>query len=208
MKLPLAARIKKKAHQDIAYAQDLIMEEVYSFFPRAVFHGGTAIWRCYQGNRFSEDIDMYLLGKKNIDAFFERLQQKGFIIHKKMVKENSLYSELEFNRAIIRFEALFLAKKDAVLKEYELADGNYITVYTLTPEELLKEKINACLKRGKARDIYDIFFLLRLATKAPPELKKVTSIKIIDEENLSAIILSGPIPTVKEMKEYIARWEL
>jgi len=207
MKLPLAARIKKKAHQDIAYAQDLVMEEVYQFFPKAVFHGGTAIWRCYQGNRFSEDIDMYLPEKENIAAFFQRLQEKGFIIRKKRVKENSLYSELEFNRAIVRFEALFLNKKGAVLKEYELVDGNYIIVYTLTPEELLQEKITACLKREKVRDIYDVFFLLHLATKAPPEIKKIAAVKIRDEENLPALILSGLIPAVKEMREYIARWE-
>ena len=200
-------RIKKKAHQDIAYAQDLMMEEVYRFFPKAVFHGGTALWRCYQGNRFSEDIDMYLPHKENVNKFFERLQQKGFVIHKKRIKENSLYSELEFNRTMVRFEALFLAKKVAVLNEYELVDGNYLTVYTLTPEELLKEKIAACLKRGKVRDLYDIFFLLRLVTRTPPELKKIISIKIIDEENLPALILSGLVPTVKEMKEYIAQWE-
>ena len=115
MKIPLMLRIKKKAHQDIAYAQDLMMEEVYRFFPKAVFHGGTALWRCYQGNRFSEDIDMYLPHKENVNKFFERLQQKGFVIHKKRIKENSLYSELEFNRTMGRFEQLFLAKKGAVL---------------------------------------------------------------------------------------------
>ena len=84
---------------------------------------------------------------------------KGFIVHKKRVKENSLYSELEFNRAIVRFEALFFTKKEAILKEYGLVDGNYITVYTLTPEELLQEKIAACLKRGKVRDIGDILWM-------------------------------------------------
>ena len=28
--------------------------------PDATLYGGTAIWRCYGGNRFSEDIHIYL----------------------------------------------------------------------------------------------------------------------------------------------------
>lgn len=208
MKIPLALKIKKKVHQQIAAAQDLLMEEVYHFFPKAVFHGGTAIWRCYGGNRFSEDIDMYLPDKNMLADFFERMKQRGFLLHKQKVIEHSLYSLLEFNRAQVRFEALFLHKKNSILKEYELIDGNYMTVYTLSPEDLLQEKIAACLKRGKVRDLYDIFFLLRyIQGKRPKELDAIPTVPILDEQNLSAILLSGPIPTVKEMKEYILKWE-
>lgn len=207
MKLPLHLKIKKKAHQEIAYAQDLIMEEVYSFFPEAVFHGGTAIWRCYQGNRFSEDIDMHLADKKNVKAFFERLEQKGFKIIKERIKDNSLYSLLEFGRAQVRFEALFLKKENPILKEYEMIDGNLLNVYTLSAEELLQEKIAACLTRKKVRDLYDIFFLLRYVKKKPENLGKVVSIEITDPENLPALILLGSIPTVEQLKEYIKKWE-
>lgn len=42
--------------------------------------------------------------------------------------------------------------------------------------------------------------------KRPKELDAVMNAQIHDGENLQAIILSGPIPQVKEMKEYIARW--
>jgi len=91
--IPINLKLKRKAHKDIAYAQDLIVEEIYNFFPKAVFHGGTAIWRCYNGNRFSEDIDLYMNKDKNkIEEFFNSLVKKGFKIIKKRVKENSLYS--------------------------------------------------------------------------------------------------------------------
>ena len=207
MELPLHLKIKKKAHLDIAYAQDLIIGEIYSFIPKAVFHGGTAIWRCYKGNRFSEDIDLYLPSKAGIEDFFDKLAQIGFIIIKKRIKDNSLYSLLEFNRAQVRLECLFLNKK-GTLANYEMMDGNLITIYSLTPEELIVEKISACLKRKKVRDLYDIFFLLRSAEKKKYQnLKEIQEIDIEDEENLNAIILFGLIPTVKEMKEYIARWE-
>lgn len=183
------------------------MEEAYHFFPEAVLHGGTAIWRCYRGNRFSEDIDVYLMSKGPVDAFFGKLEQKGFTILKKRVKENSLYSLLEFDRVQVRFEAVFTRKEGAVLKDYEMVDGNFMAVYTLSPDDLMKEKIAACVKRKKIRDLYDVFFLLRYVKAAPKDLGRIEVVTIADEENLPAIILSGPAPTSEDMRRYIKEWE-
>ena len=47
--------------------QDRFIETVYSFDPSLILHGGTAIWRCYSGNRFSFDIDGYITSKKEFD---------------------------------------------------------------------------------------------------------------------------------------------
>ncbi len=208
MKIPLHLKLRKKAHQDIAYAQDIMIEEAYNFFPRAVLHGGTAIWRCYGGNRFSEDIDMYLPNKNNIDDFFKHLESRGFFIIKKRVKQNSLYSIMEFNRAEVRFEAVFARKTNVVLKEYETADGLLINVYTFSTDDLLDEKITTFLKRGKIRDLYDIFFLLRFAeNKINVPVEKIIKAPVNDEENLKAIIISGPIPSSVEMRSYIKKWE-
>ena len=52
-KIPLQVKLKRETHRRIASAQDLIVQEVYAVFERAVLHGGTAIWRCYNGKRFS-----------------------------------------------------------------------------------------------------------------------------------------------------------
>lgn len=206
MKLPLCVKIKKKVHQEIAAAQDIIVEEMYNFFPHAVFHGGTAIWRCYQGNRFSEDIDVYLQKKEAVDAFFQALERKGFEIIKKRVKENSLYSLLSYNRQQVRFEAVFEEKQNAILQEYEMIDGNLFTVFTLSANELIAEKTAALVKRKKVRDLYDIYFLLRYADKISGEcIKEILAVDIIDEKVLPALILSGPVPTITQMKEYIAR---
>ena len=58
--IPLILRLKKSAHKDIAAAQDLIVSALYEVFNDSVLHGGTSIWRCYKGNRFSEDVDAYI----------------------------------------------------------------------------------------------------------------------------------------------------
>ena len=181
----------------------------------AVLHGGTAIWRCYAGSRFSEDIDAYIprdIGK--IDAFFENLKKAGFHIQKKKVGENSIFSSLQLNRTDVRFEATF-QKKDGVLKEYETADGNWITVYTLLPEELIKEKIEAYLKRQKIRDLYDIFFLMRYVKNKEAistEIEKLVKSfqKPVDEKDLRILVLEGLVPDSEKLLQYIKdqlKWE-
>lgn len=55
MEIPLEKRLKKRLHVDVGRLQDEAMEVLYSVDNTLVLHGGTAIWRCFSGNRFSED---------------------------------------------------------------------------------------------------------------------------------------------------------
>ena len=210
--IPINLKLKRKAHKDIAYVQDLIVEELYNYFSQAVIHGGTAIWRCYNGNRFSEDIDVYIeKDKDKIENFFKSLEKRGFQIIKKRVKANSLYSSLRFNDISVQFEALFKKTKNFILKQYENSDGIFINVYTLSPEDLINEKADTYLKRKKIRDLYDIFFLLNYVSdkeRVILSLKKLIKnfSKPEDEENLKAIIIIGVIPSSKDIIDYITRW--
>jgi len=208
--IPLALKLRKASHREIAKAQDMIAEELYRVFENAVLHGGTAIWRCYQGNRFSEDIDAYIpRDKEKINLFFGNLERRGFVIEKKKIAENSVYSGMRIERTHVRFEATF-RKIEGILKEYEKIDGNFITVYTLSPEELIKEKVSAYIKRLKIRDLYDIFFLLRRVEddrKINESLKSLAeNFKMpVDKEELKVLILEGIIPTPEKMMDYIGR---
>lgn len=208
MEIPLILKLKKASHKEIAKAQDLIIEALYHTFDKAVLHGGTSIWRCYQGNRFSEEIDAYLPKEQpRINALFEDLEKKGFKIIKKKISQNSIYSDLELNQTRVRFEAIF-KKAGGVLKEYQTAEGNLITIYTLTPEELVKEKVNAYLKRYKVRDLYDIFFLLRHIKNKDSvrnELKLLVNKfkQPIDKKELRVLIIEGITPEIEKMLEYI-----
>ena len=78
--IPLILRLKRTNHKRIAEAQDLIIKELYGVFDKAVLHGGTALWRCYNGNRFSEDIDVYIPREmKKINQLFKNFEKVGFI---------------------------------------------------------------------------------------------------------------------------------
>jgi len=209
--IPLNLRLRKKIEKEIAYAQDIIIGELYKFFPRAVIHGGTAIWRCYQGNRFSDDVDVYInKDLSKIESFFKSLEGKGFKIIKKRIKENSIYSELEFNNVATKFEATFQYKKP-LSKKYETSESFFINVYTLSPEDLVIEKVETYLKRRKIRDLYDIFFLINhVENKKAIEsyLKKLIQNyeKPKDEANLANILIIGAVPSSDEILMEIKRW--
>ncbi len=208
MVIPINLRTKRASHKTLSYAQDLIVQRMYDFFPNAVLHGGTAIWRCYQGARFSEDIDVYLETLEGANGFFDALAKQGFTITKKRIKDNSIYSAMEFNRETVRFEAVFKKIDNRILKEYETSEGLFISVYTLSAEDLVKEKVAAYLKRKKIRDLYDIYFLLRyIKDKVELDFDKLAQVKPIDEEHLKVLIMSGPIPSVQDMLNYIKKWE-
>ena len=210
--LPLQLRLKREAHKKIAYAQDLIVKEVYAVFDKALLHGGTAIWRCYRGKRFSEDLDFYFpKDKEKIELLFGRLQRLGFTIKKKKISETSVYSELELDRVSVRLEATF-QRSSGVICDYELSDGNFIAIYSLTPEQFLVEKARTYLKRFKVRDLWDVFFLLKQVEHPSTilELGKVITHyqKPSDEGDLKVILLEGIVPSSDEMREYIKRtWE-
>src|SRR3989344_6452199 len=212
-KIPLINRIKKESHRQIAFAQDLIIEEVYRMIPKAVFHGGTCIWRCYSGKRFSDDLDFYFpKDKKMIEILFDNLKRKGFEIVKKKISERSVYSELSYQRTSVKLEATFQAIS-GVLVDYEKTNGTVISLYGLTPEQLIKEKISAYLKRRKIRDVYDVFFLLKLVADFNLVRKEIGIFirdyqKPLDENDLKVIILEGVIPESGDLINYIKRkWE-
>ncbi|HLC20059.1 MAG TPA: nucleotidyl transferase AbiEii/AbiGii toxin family protein [Candidatus Nanoarchaeia archaeon] len=206
--IPLILKIKKETHKDIAQAQDIIVEELYRVFNTAVIHGGTAIWRCYGAQRFSEDIDVYIpKDMTKLDLLFAHLEKRGFSIEKRNISEKSLYSNLLWDRTFVRFEAIF-RKTEGHLREYQTIEGNLITVYSLTPEEFIVEKVKAYLGRHKIRDLYDIFFLIRLVNDFSVIKPWIEKLKKefrppLDEKDLKVLILDGLVPTSEKMIEYL-----
>lgn len=154
--------MRRKEQRDIAELQDIAVSLMYKVFrPVPVLHGGTVIWRVYRSPRFSEDIDVY---HQNPSAFRGMLERELALLNLSLRKfretEHSVYAAIGDHRAV-RVE---FTKRDmtasSVEAEFELVSGGYIMVRALPPEILLREKIQAFIERRKARDLYDIFYLL------------------------------------------------
>ncbi|MBD3248776.1 hypothetical protein GF336_01910 [Candidatus Woesearchaeota archaeon] len=213
VKLKIIDKLKKKSHKDIALLQDMLIDIVYEVFPEAIFHGGTAIWRCYDGTRFSDDIDVYIKNdQKKLGIFKEKLKQRRTAIKEFKSTGNVVFSKLSLNSTEVRFEASFLKTKGkAIIKQYETIEGNYLNILTFSAEDLIIEKVKTYLSRLLVRDLYDIHHLLNYVedkNKIKPYLKRLLSRykKPKDENILETLVFVGAVPKTEQMLIKIKRW--
>ena len=139
------------------------------------FKGGTALRIIWHSPRFSEDLDFtgVNITVRGIEVLMEgalaKIELEGIqteIVESKGTSGGYL--------AIFRFEAA--EYKSSIQVEISLRNGkkglgtaaliqsDLVVPYTLIhlkEEILVAEKIQACLTRAKARDFYDLYFILR-----------------------------------------------
>ncbi len=210
MELPIVYKLKRESQRKLAELQDEVIEVVYSLLEDVVIHGGTAIWRCYGGKRFSEDIDLYADYKEDFKEKLEKeLKKRGLSLLKFRETENTLFSQISDNVTNMSLE-ITRKKVHGTLKIYWKANGNSIDVLTLTEKELMLEKIAAYNDRHRIRDIYDVYFLSRFVNdrdvKDTIRNYLLNISKPVDEDNLKAIVYEGKVPTFLEMLEELKIW--
>lgn len=210
--IPLALRLRRSIHRETALAQDLMVVGVIEVLPGSILHGGTAIWRCYGGNRFSEDVDFYFPGsaRRNLAKLAENLKRKGLETQGIRETANAVFAKFGEGVRSVRLEATFRTSV-SVVRPFEMIDGTFVTIRTLRPEGLLMEKISAYRERRKVRDLYDVYFLTRLVEPIGGIRARTRQLlerfeRPADEGELKAIIISGVAPRVGEMIEAIQRW--
>ena len=209
-----------------ARLEDVLMELLYGKYD-LTFHGGTCIWRCYNGNRFSRDLDFYMSapGKEGMERFrelSELLVKWGFTLKEKGYSNvtNTMHFLVE-STAKMKIDINFDYKKGSPI-EYTRVDGSKITVLGLTPLELLNEKIDAYGNKmarahkysiPEVQDLYDMYHLVSLAGKdartAGHLAKLIGAIKNDPPQNLRSLdhlILAGVAPSFELMIKRIERW--
>lgn len=211
MEIPLHNRLKKQMHREMAALQDLVVEKMYSADESAVLHGGTAIWRCFKGSRFSEDLDFYLKPKESFRESIESaLNAAGAKLSKFRQTGNAIYAKVEYGRSSMSLEIALRKFPNPVASGYEKTDGTFIDALTPSTPALLLEKLDAYLSRRLIRDIYDVYFLSRQVKEDEAYNKKVSGMleklpKPADEQNLKNLILSGAVPSFSQMAEAL-KW--
>ena len=201
-RIPLVKILKGRLLR-IAELQDAVILELSRRF-YFVLHGGLAVWRVYGGKRFSLDIDIYHEDPRklmNIPFKFTR---------KKLTSSGVLYLRLK-DGAEVELEASPMFKKKEIIEaDYWLVDGSSIVIRTLKQEELVREKVEAFLEKGKARDLYDIYYLLDLCDPALiKEEMKVLSEKLRipdDFSGLKELILMGVPPSFDAIERKVRRY--
>jgi predicted nucleotidyltransferase component of viral defense system len=164
--------LKTKDHIEKDYFQDLLLFHIYQNTNLLAFKGGTALYKLYQMPRFSEDLDFTLLGPFDIEKTIEGIAKglKATVKAKKL--KDSILFRLRFKGILTLSNTIRLdisLKNKALLgfdvKNYipEYIDINPFSLRAIKLEEMVAEKIHSLLVRKKARDLYDLFFLLRIS---------------------------------------------
>jgi predicted nucleotidyltransferase component of viral defense system len=141
---------------------------------QAYFKGGTALRLIYRSPRYSEDLDFDTpegdVGKiENLitDALNE-VEQEGIStdIHEAKPTTGGYLADLEFKTdeqiVIMQLEMSF--RKKECRGDVAQVGSSFLPLYAITQvvqEDLVGGKLSALLNRGKPRDFYDLYFMLR-----------------------------------------------
>lgn len=214
------------------YCQHLFLSHFYQKLTDQVyFKGGTALRMIYNSPRFSEDLD-FSSSLTDIHALEDAVV--GALAE--IARENVGVDIAEAKTTSGGYLAILTFRGDdaevAVQLEISLREGekrgeavtivsDFIPAYTilaLARDQLIDEKIRALLSRKKARDFYDLYFLLR-ANLLPPgkrdalplALETVRGAKIDFEQELKgflprshwAIIRGFPATLEREIERFV-----
>jgi predicted nucleotidyltransferase component of viral defense system len=146
-----------------------LLYHIYKKSNNFIFKGGTCLYKLYNLPRFSEGLDFSVLHQKNIKETIEKVAKElGAEIESKKTRTSFLF-KLRFPGILTKFNTVRI-DVSLVNVVFGFEVKNYISPYITIPpfslrvlklEEILAEKIHALLKRSNARDLYDLFFLLR-----------------------------------------------
>jgi predicted nucleotidyltransferase component of viral defense system len=220
---------RDRSQLDKANVEDALVELFYGRYGDIVMHGGTSIWRCYQGNRFSRDLDFYMKAGSQEERMVlyreisEFLKDKGFALKEKGYDSstNTMHFLVESN-VKMKVDINFNYRKGTPV-EYTKIDESRMIILALTPEELLSEKVEAYKDKldrvrkfdePEAQDLYDIYHLVQFVKK--PSNKTVKALKSLLERirdspptnmrSLDHLIIAGLPPTFDLMIKNISAW--
>ncbi len=166
------------------YLLELILFNLTDFRRILVFKGGTALYKFYNLNRFSEDLDFDIAGIQfNLDALIKRVL-RGFEL---TGMQRTLYVTNEYRNEInIKFTVrgpLYDGSKNSMSRvtlnlsrrERPIAMSNKLLIASyaeipsfevtvLDTKEIAAEKIRCIMTREKPRDIYDLWYLSKRET--------------------------------------------
>jgi predicted nucleotidyltransferase component of viral defense system len=215
MELPIEKKLDDQARVDRARLQDDVVESLYNVNPTTVLHGGTAIWRCYGGNRFSDDIGLYLLTDRESERVREGLvwaiRKFGIDIDKSRAIRDTTVVTVKRGTASVRIEmARNKTRIRPVDRNFERVNGTYLNILTLSPEDFIVEKIATYSNRRYVRDLYDIYHLSNMVENGKSINRKMCNFlrgieKPADEGVLKSIVYAGAVPSFQGMVSQIKR---
>lgn len=176
------------------------------------FKGGTALRMIYKSPRFSEDLDFSAL-YSDVKPIEQAVVRTVSEVEKENVKVALIESKetsggylgaINFEDQVVLHLQISLREGDKT-GEVTTIINDFVPTYTvmvLSKDQLVDEKMRALLNRQKARDFYDLYFMLRANLL---DLEKRSLLKKIKE-----ILKTAKVNFESELKQYLPKthWEV
>lgn len=202
-----------------AVLEDMLVGVVYRYSNRFTLHGGTCVWRCYKGNRFSRDVDFYfdLAGRDRSEFtkdLVKHLKGAGFLIKEKGYSLTDTLSVVVETNTKCKLDINFKYKEGNAI-DYMMVDDSMMKVIGLSADALIEEKINVHIEKtqkgaSEIQDLYDVWLLkdkVKLSHDIMERLRFLAETtkksRPSNANSLSALILSGLAPSVEQMLDDI-----
>jgi len=158
--------------------QDLIKQEIFELevleklknnriLEPLVFVGGTMLRLCHDLNRYSVDLDFWLIKKVDIKKYFTKIVdvlKQYYTITDSKIKYYTILVEIKSDKYSRKLKVEIRKEKECEYEE-KIAFSKYTNIQVLlkcaTLKQMLKNKIEAFLERKEIRDCFDIEFILR-----------------------------------------------
>lgn len=170
------------------FFQSIILFILYQEYGKSmVFKGGTALKKCHGLDRFSEDLDFTCVDKvdvKKLENGLKRfnleseMEMKGYKGGLKVILRIKGPLYIGVRPSLCKFIIDFSFRENVILKPEIRTIGRFLKeipmfdVFVMQESEILAEKIRAIMTRIKARDIYDLWFLLEKGVKFDEKLAR------------------------------------
>lgn len=160
------------------YFQHIFLSELYreKNSEKLLFKGGTALRIVYGSPRFSEDLDFNGVGisvaqiEGIVESVLVKMEEQGIkaAIEESKKTSGGYLAIFQFSgdgyQSGIQIEVSLRNKAQGKGGSVALVQSDFVPAYTLyhlNEQDLVKEKVEATLTRSKARDFYDLYFILR-----------------------------------------------
>lgn len=227
--------------QEKNYLQTVLLKSIYSKYD-LIFKGGTSLMMVYGLNRFSEDLDFTLLRPINPAKLQLDLSKDLTLLGLQFRIEKHQETELGFSFRIGIQGPLFRKELDRCYIYVEVSNREkhflppllhgFQPIYPdllpfagniLNKNEILAEKFRALCTRKKARDVYDIWFLINHDTQTSLDLinqkmafyhqefsissipERLAQFKTLWKTELQSFII-GPLPEFSGVRDQILNY--
>lgn len=144
------------------------------FLNNLVFGGGTMLRLCFDLNRFSVDLDFWLIRKVNINNLYKNLKSYLSQYYTLSDSENKFYTLLYELKSINYPRRLKIEIRKEIKKvetEKAIAYSQYtntqILLNVVSLKAMMTSKIQTFLERNEIRDLFDIEFLMKKGINLP-----------------------------------------